>query len=181
MSWRASSSSLSKVPLFYLLPCPTRIDNRFSGSTQPWKSIAEATRIPGNTSFSVSLSLASSWIAECTNHHGTCRSNAEASTLPTRVLDVRNSKVKLHLSKGEQAQYICLSHCWGQSQPLRNTKATLSSLTQGIAWNSLSQTFQDAIVVTRTLGICYLWIDSLCIVQDDNEDWEKEASTDRDY
>lgn len=45
-----------------------------------------------------------------------------------------------------------------------------------IPWDKLPSTFQDAITVTRRLGIAYIWIDSLCIVQDDAQDWEREAA-----
>lgn len=44
-----------------------------------------------------------------------------------------------------------------------------------INWEDLPKTFQDAIVVVRSLGINYLWIDSLCIVQDDIDDWVRES------
>ncbi|KAJ4403442.1 hypothetical protein N0V91_006494 [Didymella pomorum] len=77
---------------------------------------------------------------------------------------------------GEEADYICLSHCWGLAQIITTTKATLNERKRGIPWGLLSNTFQDAIVMTRTLGFRYIWIDSLCIVQDDALDWEKESA-----
>lgn len=40
----------------------------------------------------------------------------------------------------------------------------------------LPQTFQDAIAVTHNLTIRYLWVDSLCIIQDDPQDWQRESS-----
>jgi len=52
----------------------------------------------------------------------------------------------------------------------------ISTRMLGIPWDELTQTFQDAITITRNIGIPYVWIDSLCIVQDDQEDWAKEAS-----
>lgn len=44
-----------------------------------------------------------------------------------------------------------------------------------VMWASLPKTFQDAVRTARELGLNYLWIDSLCIIQDDPEDWEREA------
>ncbi|TGO11283.1 hypothetical protein BTUL_0113g00130 [Botrytis tulipae] len=44
-----------------------------------------------------------------------------------------------------------------------------------IEWSNLPKTFQDAIEIFRALGVRYMWIDSLCIVQNDSNDWEKEA------
>ncbi|KAL0938480.1 het domain protein [Colletotrichum truncatum] len=59
---------------------------------------------------------------------------------------------------------------------MKTTKATLGTFSQSISEDLLPKTFQDAIRITRSLGIPYLWIDSLCIVQDDPEDWQEEAS-----
>ena len=55
--------------------------------------------------------------------------------------------------------------------------STLPERKNGIEFQSLPKTFQDAIVITRRLGYQYLWIDSLCIVQDSHSDWEREASS----
>jgi hypothetical protein len=72
--------------------------------------------------------------------------------------------------------YVSLSHCWGKAPPCRTTQATLASHLAGIAIKQLPQTFQDAIFVCKELGFRYLWIDSLCIVQDDQLDWEVESA-----
>lgn len=61
-------------------------------------------------------------------------------------------------------------HCAQQSP-------TLSGHIDKIPWITLPKTFRDAIEVTRNIGIKYIWIDSLCIAQDDQEDWERESST----
>ena len=68
--------------------------------------------------------------------------------------------------------YVALSHCWGppDKRPLCTTKANLAQHILGIPWHLLTQTFQDAILLCIELSIQYLWIDSLCIVQDDKED-----------
>jgi hypothetical protein len=101
--------------------------------------------------------------------------------MPSRLLDVgglESQEVKLVLSDTREAQpYAALSHCWGQSRPFRTTKATISRHLEGILVSSLPQTFKDAVLVTRMLGIRYLWVDSLCIVQDDKADWFHEAAT----
>jgi hypothetical protein len=84
--------------------------------------------------------------------------------------------VRVCLTRGEHGRYVCLSHCWGTLQPIVTTQSTLKIHTQGIPWKSLPQTFQDAITFVRMLRIQYIWIDSLCIIQDDEEDWMKEAA-----
>nr|ABC46542.1 HET domain protein pin-c3 [Neurospora crassa] len=74
--------------------------------------------------------------------------------------------------------YFTLSHCWGppEKRPTTTTKANLSQRMERIPFIELPRTFQDAIEMTRKLGHRYLWIDSLCIVQDDEQDWAREAS-----
>ena len=72
--------------------------------------------------------------------------------------------------------YICLSHCWGAFQPLKTTKETLPKFKDNIPWDELPKTFQDAVNVTRWLGLRYLWIDSLCIIQDDQNDWQEQSA-----
>lgn len=100
--------------------------------------------------------------------------------LPTRVLYVGTSvsdEVRLFISNGAKGQYAALSHRWGSRDTIAcTTTGTLSSRTNGIPLDSLSQLFRDAISVTRRLGLSYLWIDSLCILQDSQEDWERESA-----
>ena len=76
----------------------------------------------------------------------------------------------------EREAYVCLSHCWGRHQLLRTLTSNLESHKTKIAWEKLPQTFKDAIEITRRLGVRYIWIDSLCIVQDDQQDWREEAA-----
>jgi len=84
--------------------------------------------------------------------------------------------VVLYESDSQVGEYICLSHCWGGSQPVRTTLATIAEFRKGIALSQLPKTFRDAIDVTKYLGVRYLWIDSLCIIQDDRRDWEVQAA-----
>lgn len=77
---------------------------------------------------------------------------------------------------GMRGQYLCLSYCWGSHLPLRTLKANLAEMARGIPWDKLPKTFQDAVHLTKVLGLSYLWIDALCIVQDDPTDWSWEAS-----
>lgn len=73
--------------------------------------------------------------------------------------------------------YAALSHCWGREPFPRTTTANVTAHTHyGIAWDALPRTFQEAIDFTRRLGLRYIWIDSLCIIQDDPSDWEHESA-----
>jgi len=58
---------------------------------------------------------------------------------------------------------------------ITTTKNTLAEHLRKIPWENLSKTFQDALTITHELGYQYIWIDSLCIVQDDKFDWETES------
>jgi hypothetical protein len=55
------------------------------------------------------------------------------------------------------------------------TKAKLKQFLSQIAWKDLPPLFEDAITISRNLGIYHLWIDALCIVQDDKKDWNQQA------
>jgi len=118
----------------------------------------------------------------CDKNHPECYnfSSGGHPTLPSRVLDVRPTSngmdPSLHISNGQQAPFMCLSYCWGDSLPIRTTRETIAGFRERISWNQLPQSFQDAVSVARFLGISYLWIDSLCIIQDDAQDWESEAA-----
>ncbi|KAH8648307.1 heterokaryon incompatibility protein-domain-containing protein, partial [Tricladium varicosporioides] len=117
------------------------------------------------------------WSKACSSSHSKCRQSS--APLPTRIIDVGCLPEDIpRLCSGENRSdpYCALSHCWGSSQPLRTTKATLHEGESGIAWHLLPQTFQDAMIVTRRLSIRYLWIDSLCIIQDDELDWQREST-----
>jgi len=94
--------------------------------------------------------------------------------LPTRVLDLGVSgspgTVKLVETNGQQGQYIALSHCWGATNSFLTTRETIESRKIGFLPDQAPATFRDAIIVARCLEIRYLWIDSLCIIQEDTAD-----------
>lgn len=76
-----------------------------------------------------------------------------------------------------QERYICLSHRWGASTHLcQTTIESLPAHLEGILWNRLPKTFQDAAKVAVWLKIKYIWIDSLCIIQDSTDDWKDQAA-----
>ncbi|KAF2262936.1 HET-domain-containing protein, partial [Lojkania enalia] len=101
---------------------------------------------------------------------------------PDRILDIDPALEDMIIlrdsqsSSGISGPYACLSHCWGGYQPLKTTKETLLIHMQGIHWERLPKTFQDAIAYARSLNINKIWIDSLCIIQDDMTDWAKQSA-----
>ncbi|KAK0715425.1 heterokaryon incompatibility protein-domain-containing protein, partial [Lasiosphaeris hirsuta] len=72
--------------------------------------------------------------------------------------------------------YIALSYCWGNGNSVTTTASTIKQLKSGISRRMLPRTLQDAVEFTRELGIPYLWIDALCIIQDSASDWETESA-----
>jgi hypothetical protein len=114
----------------------------------------------------------------CDDGHQGCHKGQSLQGLPTRVLQIiGTNRVRLHISeKNERGYYVCLSHCWGKVAMSRTTKATYADHQNGISCDSLPATFQHAIELTRRLGLQFIWIDSLCIIQDDLEDWRQEGS-----
>jgi hypothetical protein len=94
------------------------------------------------------------------------------------VSDAVSIIIKLcETSKMEASKtYITLSHCWGRHIPLRLFIDNYSSLFERFKLIDLSKTFQDAIMIIRKLGIPFLWIDSLCIIQNSAMDWFTELS-----
>ncbi|EKG19210.1 Heterokaryon incompatibility [Macrophomina phaseolina MS6] len=83
----------------------------------------------------------------------------------------------LHVSSGEHADYAALSHCWGGIVPIRTLQSNLKDHQSSIPLSTLPPTFRDAITIARSLNIPYLWIDSLCIIQDSASDWAREAAS----
>jgi hypothetical protein len=82
----------------------------------------------------------------------------------------------LHVSGGGHAAYTALSYCWGVPQTFATTTETIDKRCEGFCLSDLPKTLREAILVTRKLGLRYIWIDSLCIVQDSTADKEKELS-----
>lgn len=78
--------------------------------------------------------------------------------------------------QSQDIRYATLSHCWGDSLPLYTTKETEPLYSQEIPSGLIPPTFRDALTIARALDIPYLWIDALCIVQDDHVEWQNEAS-----
>ncbi|KAK5703679.1 hypothetical protein LTR17_021903 [Elasticomyces elasticus] len=124
----------------------------------------------------VDWSIPKAWVQRCLESHNACRSVAQAK-LPTRILDVSGDHdLRLVESANMFGSYLTLSHRWGDMIPISTTKATLEKHCREIAFASLPRTFRDAITATRRLGYRYLWIDSLCIIQDDDGDWQQQCA-----
>ncbi|VUC29064.1 unnamed protein product [Clonostachys rosea] len=159
-----------------------------NSSLQPFISTRQPLHNSGSPE---AMALVREWFNKCRTHHRECCRTTvshqvipkdELHILPTRVIDVRldspNQDPHLVENEGETVgQWVALSHCWGKKKnhPLKTTRQTLAQHLKAIPMSSMSKTFADAVTVCRSLGIQFLWIDSLCIVQDDEDEWEKES------
>ncbi|KAI0022818.1 HET-domain-containing protein [Xylariomycetidae sp. FL0641] len=124
------------------------------------------------------------WLRNCDEahqcHHPSSRNRQQK--LPTRLIYVgKNSSSNLRLVETEGlsfVKYIALSHRWGHVPDLLDFSTSRLNFEErkvGIEFGKLPRTFRDAVKVTRSLEVEYLWIDSLCVIQKDQHDWEIEA------
>jgi hypothetical protein len=124
------------------------------------------------------ISLARQWMSECERNHTLCKRWSNSVSLPTRVLDVGSGRQQPRLveSLGRKGRYAALSHCWGKAQPLTTTSENLSEHLVAIQMDLLPKTFREAVLLARQLDLQYIWIDSLCIIQDSKTDWDTESA-----
>ncbi|KAL1950436.1 hypothetical protein VTO73DRAFT_5560 [Trametes versicolor] len=125
------------------------------------------------------LALAKECLDKCAGSHEHCikLSGSLDSPLPTRLLDCANpDRPCLVQTGGQRGRYLALSYVWGEDQPHKTTKANISAYANGIDTSSLPKTLLDAIRVTRALGFQYLWLDTLCIIQDSAKDKRHELA-----
>lgn len=120
-----------------------------------------------------------SWISACDHEHVRC-GNVKDKPLPTRVIDVGcgdgSKQPRLYNSANDCGKYVALSYCWGHTEQLRTMRASLEEHQRRIDLAALSLTVRQAVELTRNLGLRYLWVDALCIIQDSAGDWERESS-----
>ena len=125
------------------------------------------------------FALITAWLTNCVESHKHCQ-RPKFSKLPTRVIDVGGGTPPrepfIFESQGQHGRYVALSHCWGKARRLTATTRNIEVLKKGIPLATLPATFQHAVTITRKLGIQYIWIDCLCILQDSTEDWAREAA-----
>ena len=119
-----------------------------------------------------------SWLSTCETTHPWCPWKHPTRPIQFRLLDVHALCIKDFLNTSDQQlTYAALSYVWGaKPQRLRLTRTNQDALYRegGIEACELSKTLSDAVSVVRMLGERYIWIDSLCIVQDSNEDLESQ-------
>jgi hypothetical protein len=169
-----------------LNPATHRLDLSVKNTTSlydHWTPISQAP-YRSKTDSIEHIELAKLFTGHCQRMHPDYISSCNDKTnfVPKRLLHltkIRDSfKVKLHSTdvSDQGASYCCLSHCWGGKQTLSLTDANLLELQNDIPEGEIPPTYLEAIKVTVALGINYLWIDSLCIIQRNESDWIEQAA-----
>lgn len=130
------------------------------------------------------------WMGTCSRLHERCKRNVkDVPYRPTRLLQITKQKLSVsrkhlffQLVSGSQCPrdkpYVTLSYCWGSKpleKSLRLLRSTEAELQKPSSTNRLPRTLRDAVDIADNCGICYIWVDRLCIYQDSQEDWHREA------
>ncbi|KAH7216336.1 heterokaryon incompatibility protein-domain-containing protein [Fusarium oxysporum] len=179
-NWRIVSLGFTVQPLGFSSQDATLGVSVRLMSDQEYRSYATGgPEVPQPTS---RLHLVGIWLTQCMKTHSRCATlrNRRSSWYPTRLLLLGpgHSDVRLIISASHDMQgpYMTLSHRWGSFAYTKLTSSTLESFKNGIDVNNLPVPFKETIHIARLAGIKYLWIDSLCIKQDeDKRDWRVEA------
>ncbi|KAG9186805.1 hypothetical protein G6011_09913 [Alternaria panax] len=127
-----------------------------------------------------SLLQARIWLEKCYSAHGLCPITPN-DFAPTRLLDLKPADETGFLSLVSTIQkpnmkWVALSYVWGGDQTFKTTLSSLTSMHEKVSILALPRTLQDAIIVCVALGVRYLWIDCICIAQDDEEDLARELA-----
>jgi hypothetical protein len=143
----------------------------------PLQDVVQGRPVEGDARSHTAFGRCRKWLQDCQNHP-TC--NPPQTLLPSRVIDVGEvNSPKVHLwepvPEGTVGQYVSLSYCWGTPLSFTTTRATMEERKAGITIIDMPATYQDIVRLTRELGLRYLWVDSLCICQDEVADWERES------
>lgn len=141
---------------------------------------------PKSSTFDAIIKL---WLQDCDKNHSDCK--VPKTSLPTRLIDVGTASspvlrlLETRSDKVENTQYIALSHPWGDPKihppfcTLRTDDTgrgrTVENFKRKIPYGDLSATFKDAVDMTRALNVRYLWIDSICIIQGKDGDFNDES------
>jgi hypothetical protein len=170
-------------PLIVGLPLLTLSDTKSSSIDDPAVTITSC--LPDADPLSPqNLLLLKRWLGDCASRqhkYRHCPNMMPVRTkLPTRVVyvgtDDGQDPPRLYSGNGNIAGYTALTYCWGGFQTHQTEKNRIKRYMRALPVERLPKSLRDAILLTRALGIQYIWIDSLCIIQDCNEDKDREMA-----
>lgn len=127
------------------------------------------------------------WLDECQAQHRCCNDSGKGSPqpLPDRLIEISpideegSQHIRLaetHKLQNKHVYYVCLSYCWDNTENPGTMTSNIAEHLEKINLDQLPKTIGDAIILCSKLEFWYIWIDSLCIIQDDNDDWMNQAA-----
>lgn len=137
----------------------------------------------------LNFSRVRNWLDDCLKHHPKCRWTSSGlkvndtkleTIIPKRLISVGSDNPdtlippRIVHTDGLRGKYVALSYCWVQNPLVKLTRSSLRELEAKVDLSLLAETIRDAVTVTRKLKVPYLWVDSLCIIQDDRDDRDEE-------
>ena len=150
------------------------LNNRHVESTRPmYPTVGKD--VPRESTFAASVNFLKENYYTCVTDHEEC--DRGPSCLPKRIVDISKTRYRVvEPPVGTEGDYATLSYSWGSSGFAMTTSENYEEMKLGFDRRRLPIVFQDAAEMAQSLGICYLWIDTLCIVQDSSTDWEEQAA-----
>ncbi|KAI0414845.1 heterokaryon incompatibility protein-domain-containing protein [Xylaria grammica] len=143
-------------------------------------------RIVGGLGSEDMMSTVRSWIERCDSTYineecGTTSARTSCvPPMPTRVIDLgdgESAPARLVLTRGRLRQpYVALIHRWGDFNGVMTTTKSLRDFETRLPIEKLPRAFQDIFLLLKRLGLRYVWVDIICIVQDDDAEWTREAA-----
>lgn len=151
-----------------------------SGLIKPPSDLQFRAKLSATNASEATYQTASSWLDKCVEEHEECSDRQTWITRPpTRLIDIGDHpQSNLRIIEPDQiVRWIAVSHCWGKFHEgtLKLKESNLQDLKGGFLKEDLPQLFRDCVEVCRRLKCRYLWIDSLCIIQDSKKDWSEES------
>jgi hypothetical protein len=133
--------------------------------------------LSSSPSSDVKFDIMKRWIDTCLQSHNHCRPLIQPY-VPRRLIqliDDGERSIRLH-SPATPVQFAALSYRWGPDDQFKTLKDNLSARYRVLDTKLWPKSLQDSLIIARGLGLQYIWIDAICIVQDDTDDWAEEAS-----
>ncbi|KAH6880456.1 heterokaryon incompatibility protein, partial [Thelonectria olida] len=161
-----------------------RFDFYFTPTTK--NELGNSLKVDRETSSASTLELAHKWLQTCCSSHDKCGKSASTSSHwhPTRLVDIGvdgDTEWTLCVVSEDgispSVPYLTLSYRWGFTHSLKLLTSNMDNFRRGNPIRDLPRTFSDFVTVARSFSIRYVWIDSLCIIQDSVRDWQIESAT----
>jgi hypothetical protein len=142
-------------------------------------SLYESLEVANDSSSTMAINRISKWLSHCVENDEHCRI-PNPKYMPHRLINVGSDATRdpFLFEPKSPVPYVCLSYCWGADPIgiLKTLKENIKAHYEGIPMSRLPKTIRDTIQICRALKLENLWIDAVCIVQDDTPSWLQDAA-----